>query len=76
MFDKYKYNNYFESVVDGTGLSNHTYNVNKNCLKRKHKDGKIAYIGKQDCEIKAFKRIIKRIKGNYPKYKFIITADA
>jgi hypothetical protein len=27
MFDKYKYNNYFQLVVDGTGLSNHTYNL-------------------------------------------------
>lgn len=31
---------------------------------------------KQDCEIKAFKRMIKRIKKNYPKYSFIITGDA
>ena len=31
---------------------------------------------KQDCEIKAFKRMVKRIKNNYPKYKFIITGDA
>ena len=31
---------------------------------------------KQDCETKAFKRMIKRIKKNYPKYKFIITGDA
>lgn len=30
---------------------------------------------KQDCEVKAFKRMIKRIKKNYPKYKFIITGD-
>ena len=43
MFDKYKYNDYFQLVVDGTGLSNHTYNLNNNCLKRKHKDGKISY---------------------------------
>ena len=107
MFDKYKYNNYFQLVVDGTGLSNHAYNLNDNCLKRKHKDGKISYykyileckliVGplvisvdseriendtslsekeKQDCEIKAFERMAKRIKSNYPKYKFIITADA
>ena len=107
MFDKYRYNNYFQLVVDGTGLSNHTYNLNNNCLKRKHKDGKISYykyvleckliVGsivvsvdsewiendtslsekeKQDCEIKAFERMAKRIKSNYPKYKFIITADA
>ena len=31
---------------------------------------------KQDCEINAFKRMIKRIKKNFPKYKFIITGDA
>lgn len=30
---------------------------------------------KQDCKTKAFKRMIKRIKSNYPKYKFIITGD-
>ena len=30
---------------------------------------------KQDCETNAFKRMIKRIKKNYPKYKFIITGD-
>ena len=30
---------------------------------------------KQDCETKAFKRMIKRIKKNYPKQKFIITGD-
>lgn len=31
---------------------------------------------KQDCEIKAFKRMAERIKKNYPKQKFIITGDA
>lgn len=31
---------------------------------------------KQDCEIKAFKRMALRIKKNYPKLKFIITGDA
>ncbi len=30
---------------------------------------------KQDCETNAFKRMIIRIKKNYPKYKFIITGD-
>ena len=30
---------------------------------------------KQDCEVKAFKRMITRIKKNYPKYNFIITGD-
>jgi len=31
---------------------------------------------KQDCENKAFKRMAKRIKKNYPKLVFIITGDA
>lgn len=31
---------------------------------------------KQDCEINAFKRMIKRIKKNYPKQKFLISGDA
>ena len=106
MFDKYKFEGAFQLLFDGTGLSNHNYNLNGNCLKRKHKDGKISYYKyvlecklvagnivisldsefvenknmltekqKQDCETKAFKRMIKRIKSNYPKYKFIITGD-
>ncbi len=107
MFDKYKFNGAFQLLFDGTGLSNHDYNLNNNCLIRKHKDGKVSYykyilecklvVGnivisldsefienesmltnkqKQDCETKAFKRMIKRIKQNYPKYNFIITGDA
>ena len=107
MFDKYKFNGAFQLLFDGTGLSNHDYNLNNNCLIRKHKDDKISYykyvlecklaVGKlvisldsefiendkiitdkdkQDCEINAFKRMVKRIKKNYPKYKFIITGDA
>ncbi len=106
MFDKYKYNGCFQLLFDGTGLSNHDYNLNGNCLSRKSKDGKISYykyvlecklvVGsivisldsefienetmlnerqKQDCETNAFKRMIVRIKKNYPKYKFIITGD-
>lgn len=106
MFDKYKFNKSFQLVFDGTGLSNHDYNLNNNCLQRKHKDGTISYYKyvlecklvvenivisldsefienekmlsdkqKQDCENKAFKRMIKRIKKNYPKHKFIITGD-
>ena len=106
MFDKYRFNGCFQLLFDGTGLSNHDYNLNNNCLTRKHKDGKISYykyvlecklvVGnivisldsefienekmltdkqKQDCETNAFKRMIKRIKKNYPKYKFIITGD-
>ena len=43
MFDKYKYNGAFQLLFDGTGLSNHNYNLNSNCLQRKHKDGKISY---------------------------------
>ena len=31
---------------------------------------------KQDCEIKAFKRMASRIKKEYPKLKFIVTGDA
>ncbi len=107
MFDKYRFNSSFQLLFDGTGLSNHNYNLNDNCLIRRHKDGKTSYykyvlecklvVGnivisldsefienetmntetqKQDCETKAFKRLIKRIKKNYPKYKFIITGDA
>lgn len=106
MFDRYRFNGCFQLLFDGTGLSNHNYNLNNNCLIRKHKDGKISYykyvlecklvVGnivisldsefienkkmltekqKQDCETNAFKRMIKRIKKNYPKYKFIITGD-
>lgn len=106
MFDRYRFNGAFQLLFDGTGLSNHDYNLNNNCLQRKHKDGKISYykyvlecklvVGnivisldsefiennkmltekqKQDCETNAFKRMIKRIKKNYPKYKFIITGD-
>lgn len=106
MFDKYRFNGSFQLLFDGTGLSNHDYNLNNNCLTRKHKDAKISYykyvlecklvVGniiisldsefienekmltdkqKQDCETNAFKRMIKRIKKNFPKYKFIITGD-
>lgn len=107
MFDKYRFNGAFQLLFDGTGLSNHNYNLNGNCLERKHKDGKVSYYKyvlecklvvsnivisldtefienakmltekqKQDCEINAFKRMVKRIKKNYPKQKFIITGDA
>ena len=107
MFDKYRFNGAFQLLFDGTGLSNHTYNLNNNCLKRKHRGDKISYYKyvleckliagnivisldsefienenmitekqKQDCETSAFKRMIKRIKKNYPKYNFIITGDA
>lgn len=32
MFDKYRFNGYFQFLFDGTGLSNHNYNLNDNCL--------------------------------------------
>ena len=31
---------------------------------------------KQDCEIKAFKRLVKKIKANYPRLKILISGDA
>ena len=43
MFDKFRYNGAFQLIFDGTGLSNHDYNLNNNCLIRKHKDGKVSY---------------------------------
>ena len=43
MFDRYKYDGYFQLIVDGSGLSSHNYNLNNNCIKKKYKDGKIAY---------------------------------
>ena len=33
-------------------------------------------VKKQDCEIKAFKRLAKKIKKEYPRLKIIIGADA
>lgn len=39
-------------------------------------DSSVVNIKKQDCEMNAFKRMAKRIKKNFPKLKFIITADA
>ena len=106
MFDKYRYDGAFQIIFDGTGLSNHDYNLNGNCLTRKSKDGHISYykyvlecklcVGpivisldsefienkemltekqKQDCEINAFKRMVKRIRKNYPKQKFLVTGD-
>ena len=43
MFDKFRYKGAFQLVFDGTGLSNHDYNLNNNCLIRKHKDRKVSY---------------------------------
>ena len=33
-------------------------------------------VSKQDCELKAFKRLAKKIKKDFPKQKFIILGDA
>lgn len=43
MFDKYRFNGSFQLLFDGTGLSSHNYNLNNNCLTKKHKYGKISY---------------------------------
>ncbi len=42
MFDRYRYNNCIQLVVDATGLSSHDYNLNDNCLTRT-RDGKTKY---------------------------------
>ena len=39
-------------------------------------DPSVINLKKQDCEMNAFKRMAPRIKKNFPKLKFIITADA
>lgn len=39
-------------------------------------DESVINIKKQDCEMNAFKRMAARIKKNFPKLNFIITADA
>ena len=43
MFDKYKFDGYFQLLIDGTGLSSHSYNLNNNCIIKKYKDSKKAY---------------------------------
>ena len=42
MFDKYRYNGYFQLLVDATGLTSLDYNLNGNCL-TKTRDGKTKY---------------------------------
>lgn len=39
-------------------------------------DPSVINLKKQDCEMNAFKRMAPRIKKNFPKLNFIITADA
>lgn len=43
MFDKYKFDGYFQLVIDGTRLSSHNYNLNNNCIVKTYKDGKKCY---------------------------------
>lgn len=43
MFDKYRYNNAFQLLVDATGISSHDYNLNGNCITKKSKNGIIKY---------------------------------
>ena len=106
MFDRFRYKNCIQLIVDATGLTSLDYNLNGNCL-TKTRDGKTKYYKyvleakvcfgnmiisidsewientplnneneKQDCEVKAFKRMASRIKKNYPKLIFIVTGDA
>ena len=42
MFDRFRYDNSFQILVDATGLSSHDYNLNGNCLTR-IRDGKTKY---------------------------------
>lgn len=42
MFDRYRYNNAIQLLVDATGLTSFDYNLNGNCLTRT-KDGKTKY---------------------------------
>lgn len=85
VFDKFRYNDKFQVLVDGTSTYEH------NVLKAKivcdkfvisldsefieNPDESVINIKKQDCEMNAFKRMAIRLKKNFPKLKFIITAD-
>ena len=107
IFDKYKYRKCFQLLVDATGISNHDYNLNGNCIYKEHKSGKISYFkyvleaklvfgnivisfdtewienskfnnenDKQDCEVKAFKRMAERIHKKHPRLPLLVTGDA
>lgn len=39
MFYKYRHNEAFQLLVDGTGVSSHDYNLNGNCIVKKTKNG-------------------------------------
>ena len=34
MFDRYKYDSYFQLIVDDSRLSSYSYNLNNNCIKK------------------------------------------
>ncbi len=61
-------------VVGNMALSIGTEFVeNKEDIEKMSKKG--SEEAKQDCEIKAFKRLAKKIKNNYPRLKIIISGD-
>ena len=52
MFDRYHYNNAFQLLVDATGISSHDYNLNGNCIVKKHKSTNTTKYYKQVLEAK------------------------
>ena len=52
MFDKYRYNGAFQVLVDATGISSHNYNLNGNCIVKKHKNTNTTKYYKQVLEAK------------------------
>ena len=52
MFDKYRYNDAFQLLVDATGISSHDYNLNGNCITKKHKKTNTVKYYKQVLEAK------------------------
>ena len=52
MFDRYRYNNAFQLLVDATGISSHDYNLNGNCIIKKHKSTNTTKYYKQVLEAK------------------------
>ena len=52
MFDKYRYNGAFQLLVDATGISSHDYNLNGNCIIKKHKSTNTTKYYKQVLEAK------------------------
>ena len=52
MFDRYRYNNAFQLLVDATGVSSHDYNLNGTCITKKHKKTNTIKYYKQVLEAK------------------------